>query len=1313
MPSGLFWITFVLVFFVRVSLWDHQPAAMPRKTRQSSPSTPPKVTISSQSQAHVVTLQAPEPFSFEPQRWLKWIQRFQRYRAASGLFNQAEEVQINSLIYIMGPEAESILLNFEDKQSYDDVVKGFEKYFLPRKNLIYERAKFNSRYQKPDEPVEEFITDLHHLIDSCGYPTSIQHELLRDRLVVGLLDSKLKVKLQLIDDLDLPKAINTIRSLSLVQEQMTNLERKQTAQQEVETVGAVQSSRNHQTQQKLQGTGHNSRNYQTSQSKPQGNFTTGCGFCGGRERHAKRQCPAGQIECHRCHLVGHFAKMCRSLPSTKYVQASEADNEPPDSAAWIGNIHTVTVADQGGRHMPAEVDRHRRIFIHQFGQSVNFLLDTGADRVSFPYRMVPFHCRKHIRKTQLPVCGPDGQRLPLVGTLFMTLVFDKITYECEAIVMTGLKVPLLSYNAIRHFKMFTIRNVSAGETNIVSWKSEFPDIFSKKIGQFQGTISLELDPTVKPYAQIVPRPISIPLLPKVKEEIDRLLAENIIRKVDEVTDWCSPIVCVAQGDKVRICGDYTKLNEALKRPYHPIPKVEYTLAKIKGAKYFSKIDATKSFYQVRLDPSSELLTTFICPFGRFAFTRLPFGVAPASEYFVQKFAAILDDIEGVVYHVDDILVFADNKEKHDAILRKVLARLQNAGITINQDKSEFGVQRVHFIGHVLTDAGISLDPARVSAIKAIREPTNKEEVHSFMGILQFAARFIPGKTDTLAPISNLLKSSVEFVWGPEQQKAFDLVKKLLEDAPTLSFFDHSQKIILSADASSYGLGACLFTEDSKGDRGIIAYASRTLTPTERRYAQIEREALALTWAASYFTTFIEGVHVVLETDHKPLCQILQTKHLDELSPRLARFRMRLMRFSYIVKYVPGKELIVPDYLSRHPQAATSSQPDELEAETAAHVSLIVQQGNVRPQFLETIRQAQTADSVCKLLSEYIVNGWPQDIPSSMKPYFQFRDDLTVAEGLILKGGRIFIPPPLRKTVLQFIHEGHFGVTKCRIRAKQSVWWIGLSNEIAQMVANCCKCIKERTNLKEPFLCDELPKRPWEFVCTDLFDYNKKKYLVIGDYYSKFIEVFQMNSTREENVIDKFLQCFSRYGLCSKVRSDNGPQFQTKFKKFLLSHNISHVTSSPHYSQSNGEAESFVKIAKNLLKKNDNMEIAMLAYRTTPMSCGYSPAELFMGRKLRTNLPTLERNLMPSAPNHQVVQNQQACDKEKQAAHYNRRHRTVILPSLKRGEKVWIKDIRQYGTVTEILPNRSYVVEAANGSSYRRNRWFLITATHAD
>lgn len=797
--------------------------------------------------------------------------------------------------------------------------------------------------------------------------------------------------------------------------------------------------------------------------------------------------------------------------------------------------------------------------------------------------------------------------------------------------------------------------------------------------------------------------------------MDKLVRLKIIKKVDFPTEWCSPIVVVSKkdSDNIRLCCDYTKLNYSVKRANFPISKVGVTLSSLKGAKIFSKLDAQSGFYQIKLNKKSQPLTTFITPFGRYMFTRLPFGINCAPDYFSQTFSDLFHDLQNVIVYVDDILISANSVAEHNRIIAEVLKRLRNAGFTLNKGKCVFGVKQIEFLGHLISEKGIDVLPSRTSAITNFPTPESKESLMQLLGSLNYVSKYLPNKSHILEPLNSLLKDDVPFKWEDLQQKAFDQVKVLLTKAPTLVHYDYQKNIIIQADASSYGLGSALLQENENKERDVVAYASRTLSNSEKKYSQIEKEALALVYAAEHFKDFITGINVTLETDHRPLIQILQSKPLDELTPRLQRIRMRLMRYNYKVIFVPGKQLVLADCLSRNPIGCTNSAGKDFAEEIDHYVHFVTSHLPATKCMLQKIKDEQEKDYVCAKLKEFCLNKWPTKnrLPSGLSAYFQLKDNISFSNGFLMLDTRLIIPPSLQRELLAKIHEGHLGINKCRDRARQSIWWLGISLQLKDLIENCPSCIEQRYNIKEPFVKEAFPDRPWQKVGMDLFKLEVW-YLIIIDYYSRYFEIFQLKNLTEKEIIKKCKEAFARYGIPEIVRSDCGTQFASEFRSFAKEFDFEHVTSSPKYSQSNGAAEAAVKIAKGIIKKcKEDVNLGLLAYRTTPLENGFTPAELMFSRKIRSRLPMLP-NKLESFKDHKKVIGKEKDRKGKQERNYNRRHRSKKLSKLNVNDRVWVTDIRTYAKIVKADSNpNAYIIKTERGSTLRRNRWHLIPARY--
>ena len=386
-----------------------------------------------------------------------------------------------------------------------------------------------------------------------------------------------------------------------------------------------------------------------------------------------------------------------------------------------------------------------------------------------------------------------------------------------------------------------------------------------------------------------------------------------------------------------------------------MPAVAQILAQLGGAKVFTKLDAKSGFWQMPLSPESAHLTTFITPFGRFCFHRLPFGLTSAPEYFQCQMSEMLQDLDGVLCLMDDVLVYGKTESEHDDRLDKVLQTMQRAGITLNKDKCQFSQDSIMFLGQLIDKNGIRPDPQKVSAIKDIPTPSNVAELRRFLGMINHLSKFAPNLADKTKPLRDLVIKNNTWVWGTAQQKSFEDVKQIVTSSPVLTLFNPKAYTVISADASSYRLGAVLLQRQPQEELKPVAYISCSLTATEQRYAQIEKESLAFTWACERFADYLIGLKFHINTDHKPLVPLFSTKNLEELSARVQRFRLRMMRFNFTISHVPGKQLAITDMLSRAPAEPPDVADYNLDLESQAFVNYILESLPASEQQLQRIK----------------------------------------------------------------------------------------------------------------------------------------------------------------------------------------------------------------------------------------------------------------------------------------------------------------------------------------------------------------------
>jgi len=851
--------------------------------------------------------------------------------------------------------------------------------------------------------------------------------------------------------------------------------------------------------------------------------------------------------------------------------------------------------------------------------------------------------------------------------------------------------------------------------SIDTLKSRFPDRFDK-IGSFKGAAKIHLKPDAQPSID-PPRKCSVHIKPKLKQELDHMESLGIIRKVETPTDWCSSITTVVKKDgSIRVCLDPRRLNDALKRCSHKIPTLEELNPEFANAKVFSKLDAKSGYWAVHLEESSQEITTFRTPFGRYCFRRHPFGLAISQDIFQQHMDNILEKVPGCVGIADDIVVFGTTRTEHDQNLLKLMQVAQEEGLVFNGNKCTIGAERVSFYGAIYSSEGILPDPKKVEDIKSMPTPQDKDDLQRFLGMVNYLSSYIPNLHDKEKILRDLLKSNVPFTWQTDHQHAFESLKTAIAADCCLNYYDPSKPTTLEVDASMKGLGAVL-TQEGR----VVAYSSKTLTPAQSNYSNIEREMLAMVNGIARFHTYLFGTEFQVLTDHKPL-EMICRKPITSAPPRLQRLLVKIQGYNCHVKYKAGKEMFLSDTLSRLPNPSRKKElrldeVDTIDVEDSDTLNLdmdLVHFGNNKRQQLieETAR-----DPILHQLSQLINDGWPdtiKEVPPDLRPYWSYREELGIAGGVIFKGRQVIIPEALQADILLQLHQGHMGIERTRRLARMSVHWPNISRDIEVLVKDCMACQERQPKQRqEPLMPHDVPSAPWTKLATDIFTINKEDYLVVVDYHSKFHIVRHLRSMKSSAVTEIMSDIFGMFGIPSEVVSDNGTQYTgAPFQDMMKKYGVKHTTSSPRFPQSNGLAERTVRTVKNTIIKckqtGQDINVALLHHRATPGANNLpSPAELLFGRPLRTTLPSCQQQgqLQQTDVFEKLLDRVNIMKKD----HDN--HAGPTLPPLHVGQKVMIRDTESNtwkpGAVLQVCKEpRSYMVETPNGSSYRRNRQHL-------
>ena len=450
------------------------------------------------------------------------------------------------------------------------------------------------------------------------------------------------------------------------------------------------------------------------------------------------------------------------------------------------------------------------------------------------------------------------------------------------------------------------------------------------------------------------------------------------------------------------------------------------------------------------------------------------------------------------------------------------------------------------------------------------------------------------------------------------------------------------------------------------------------------------------------------------SDHKPLEAIMK-KPLSSAPPRLQRMLLRLQKYNIVLSYKAGKEMILADTLSRaHIEETDSEIPED---ELVAQVHMIYNSCAATDDKLQEIKQLTSQDPVLSEIANFVIQGWPstrQNISEQMKPYWSYKEDLSLINGILFKDQRIVIPKIMRQEILKKLHQAHMGIEKTKLRARETVFWPGINRQIEDMVKSCETCLEnQKKQAKETMIGSEIPKYPFQVVGTDLFYWNGQDFLLIVDYYSRYWEIEKLTNIRSKTVIQKLKKIFARLGIPEQLRSDNGTQYTSSdFKKFRKEWEFQHKTSSPHYHQSNGMAERHVQIAKKLLTKAKHSKqdpyLAILEALNTPVDGFASPAQLISGRRYRSILPINPQLLKVEPISKDAYVERRQHIQENQVKYYNQH--TKPLKVLHGGEKIRMLNEKKWKPATVVQHSnepRSYIVKNEDGDIYRRNRQYLL------
>ena len=802
------------------------------------------------------------------------------------------------------------------------------------------------------------------------------------------------------------------------------------------------------------------------------------------------------------------------------------------------------------------------------------------------------------------------------------------------------------------------QNVNAREKKrIEDLLVEYKDVFSQgdnDLGRC-GLISHSIEIVGEKPKRCGVRPLNPAMREVLKTHIDELKSNDLIQPSN--SEYACPVVMVKKKDgSLRFCCDFRRLNDVTRCDSYPLPRISEVISTLEGAKVFSTLDLKSGYHQILMNPEDRHKTAFATQFGLYEWKAMPMGLKNAPATFERLMDLIMTGLnwKNVLIYLDDILIFGKDFDEHYDNLREVLDRLRRAKLKLSPKKCHLLKSTVTYLGHVINNGEIRPDPEKTNLIATYPVPKNIKEVRSFVSLASYYRKFVRNFAQIAKPLTCLLEKGKEFHWTLECQHAFDNLRSNLEETTKLTLPNFKKTFRLACDASGVALGAVLSQLDDEGKERPIAFASRILSKTERKWGITEREAFAIVWAVNYFRSYLLGNKFDLFTDHRPLT-FLRT--LKNPSPKIARWLLQLEEYEYNINFKEGKSNANADAMSRLPM-----YDEEEEVNTVQAIDIIELSSSLN---LDEIREAQGEDEMLQEVLQILDTG-NTDTVSSRKlwPFIEKLDELFVDDEILYRCVyeghiQIILPPALHDKVLLLLHHeptgGHLGVNRTVARFDENFYWPGMQKIVSNYIQSCLTCEKfkpskenTKANLQPISSHQVLELVELDFIGPLTPTKQGHKYILsVIDHYSKYAVAYATFQQNTKTVIDCLKQYFSQFGIPERILTDQGRCFISQpFQDFLNLWGIMKATSTSYHPETQGLVERFNGTIISILKRyiyempdtwDENLPLATFAYNTSIQRINnFTPHEVMYGRKAKTSLSTLVKNNSKLSPAEYVL-----------------------------------------------------------------------------
>lgn len=849
-------------------------------------------------------------------------------------------------------------------------------------------------------------------------------------------------------------------------------------------------------------------------------------------------------------------------------------------------------------------------------------------------------------------------------------------------------------NSVLDFVHIESKLTEEQNRNIHDLLEKHKDIFSKgdtDIGKCDKVKHrIELDNEI-PFKQRHRR-IPPAMIEEVRQHLEQLLSAGVIRRSN--SPWCQNVVLVRKpgSGKLRMCIDYRMLNNRTIKDSYALPRMEEVFDCLNKAKVFSVIDMKSGYHQVEIEEEHKQRTAFtVGPLGFYEYNKLPFGLCNSPATYQRLMEDCLGDYNMTicVIYIDDLIIFAENFEQHLERLDLVLTRLSEFNLKLSPEKCYLFQKKVKFLGHYVSENGVETDPAKIEKVKAWPTPENPDKLRSFLAFAGYYRRYVKDFAQIARPLNELLpptspskknkRNQKEWKWTYREQEAFDKIKTILISAPILAYPDFELPFELHTDACNTGLGAVLYQRHPTGNR-VIAYASRSLTPSEKNYQTFKLEFLALKWAVTdKFSDYLTGRKFTVYTDNNPLTHILTSAKLDATGQR---WIAELADYDFDIIFKPGRKNGDADGMSRYPHEMVKEENEEhvkIKDETIKAICSNVQ----GIPYVETLPSCniniiEATDTLGQSLAnvevreirrnqqeDEVIGKWVRATKDKKLPKLKFfnKEDqimkrhfnsFKIIRGVLYREvvyngeevKQLVLPKIYHQKVLKGLHTdiGHPGRDRTLSLVRDRFFWPGMSTDVEQFVKNCDRCImrKSDTNTRAP-LVGITTTYPLELVCMDFLTLEPSKggianILVITDHFTKFAVAVPTKNQTAKTTAEAFYENFVlKYGIPTRIHSDQGANFESNMIKELCNLlGMEKSRTTPYHASGNGITERFNRTLLGMLgtlqpdQKKDwkkYVEPLCFAYNCTKHeSTRYAPFKLMFGRTPKLPIDTMFQTL---------------------------------------------------------------------------------------